>query len=83
MTLKFLIVLFFTLSNIISLLQIYNEDLLDLLCLPSQRQPLSIREELNGEIRVRNFYIQCTVYYYHMLEECCHLTISKLIFFFL
>ncbi|KAL8585680.1 hypothetical protein ACOMHN_053178 [Nucella lapillus] len=37
----------------VSYLEIYNEDLLDLLCLPSQRQPLSIREEVNGEIKIK------------------------------
>ena len=50
-------------------LQIYNEDLLDLLCLPSQRQPLSIREELNGEIRV---HVLFTVYL--ILVECSVVT---------
>ncbi|XP_025088015.1 chromosome-associated kinesin KIF4-like [Pomacea canaliculata] len=37
----------------VSYLEIYNEDLLDLLCTPAQRQPLSIREEINGEIKIK------------------------------
>ncbi|KAK7485932.1 hypothetical protein BaRGS_00022798 [Batillaria attramentaria] len=37
----------------VSYLEIYNEDLLDLLCPTSQRQPLSIREEINGEIKIK------------------------------
>ncbi|XP_076467729.1 chromosome-associated kinesin KIF4A-like isoform X3 [Babylonia areolata] len=43
----------YTFKVTVSYLEIYNEDLLDLLCLPSQRQPLSIREELNGEIKIK------------------------------
>lgn len=37
----------------VSYLEIYNEDLLDLLCPLAQRQPLSIREEMNGEIKIK------------------------------
>lgn len=40
-------------SNI-SIVQLYKEDILDLLCPVSQRQPLSIREEMNGEIKVKS-----------------------------
>ena len=40
---------------LLDLFQIYNEDLMDLLCLPSQRQPLTIREEHSGEIKVFDF----------------------------
>ncbi|XP_076446385.1 chromosome-associated kinesin KIF4A-like isoform X13 [Babylonia areolata] len=37
----------------VSYLEIYNEELLDLLCPPSQRQSLTIREELHGEIKIK------------------------------
>ncbi|GFR76078.1 chromosome-associated kinesin KIF4A [Elysia marginata] len=36
----------------VSYMEIYKEDLLDLLCSPSERSPLSIREEGNGGIKI-------------------------------
>ncbi|XP_076446374.1 chromosome-associated kinesin KIF4A-like isoform X2 [Babylonia areolata] len=37
----------------VSYLDIYNEELLDLLCPPSQRQSLTLREDLHGEIKIK------------------------------
>ncbi|XP_048775989.2 chromosome-associated kinesin KIF4-like isoform X2 [Ostrea edulis] len=36
----------------VSYLEIHNEDINDLLCPPAKQEPLSIREDLNGEIRL-------------------------------
>ncbi|GFO46913.1 chromosome-associated kinesin kif4a [Plakobranchus ocellatus] len=36
----------------VSYLEIYKEDLIDLLCAPSERAPLPIREESNGGIKI-------------------------------
>ncbi|XP_070197100.1 chromosome-associated kinesin KIF4-like isoform X2 [Littorina saxatilis] len=43
----------YTFKVTVSYLEIYNEDLIDLLVTTSQKQTLSIREELNGEIKIK------------------------------
>ncbi|KAK3794959.1 hypothetical protein RRG08_001105 [Elysia crispata] len=42
-----------TFSVKVSYMEIYKEDVLDLLCSPSERSPLSIREEGNGGIKIQ------------------------------